>query len=193
MIVKKHTISASAILKKFSAYDLIIIAIMAAIGIAIKPIVASVTHVISAPLMIPGGSLAGGLYMMWLVLAFAITGKYGSATLVGLIQAIIVMLTGVPGSHGLMSLFSYVAPGLAVDILMLLLLVLCRRDFDRLASFLAGIAANVMGTLAVNVIFFRLPPLFLALTILVATLSGGIGGAIAWELYRVIKKYRLVR
>ncbi|MDR0876172.1 MAG: ECF transporter S component [Clostridiales Family XIII bacterium] len=179
--------------KRFTVYNLIIIAVMAAAGIAIKPVVASVAHLISAPLMIPGGSLAGGLYMMWIVLAFAITGKYGSATLAGLVQAIIVMLTGIPGSHGLMSIFSYVSPGLAVDLLMFILLTLGGRDFDRMASFFAGMAANVMGTLAVNVIFFHLPPLFLTLTILVAAASGGVGGLIAWELFRVIKKYKLVR
>jgi hypothetical protein len=179
------------ILKRFSTYDLIVIAVMAAIGIAIKPVISSATHIVSASLMIPGGSLAGGLYMMWLVLAFAITGKCGSATLAGFIQAVIVILTGMPGSHGVMSLFSYIAPGLAADLLMLLLLVFGRRDFDRLAAFLAGIAANIMGTLAVNVIFFRLPPLFLTLTILVSAVSGGIGGLIAWELFRVMKRYRL--
>ncbi|MDR1028065.1 MAG: ECF transporter S component [Clostridiales Family XIII bacterium] len=180
-------------LKRFSAYDLIVIAVMAAVGVAIKPVVASVAHVISAPLMIPGGSLAGGLYMMWIVLAFALTGKYGSATLAGLVQAIIVMLTGVPGSHGLMSLFSYVSPGLVVDLLMLALTLPRKRSFDRLASFFAGIAANVMGTLAVNVIFFRLPPLFLALTLSVSAVSGGVGGLIAWELFRVMRKYGLVK
>jgi hypothetical protein len=179
--------------KRFTIYNLIIIAVMAAAGIAIKPIVSSVAHLISAPLMIPGGSLAGGLYMMWIVLAFAITGRYGSATLVGLVQAIIVMLTGIPGSHGLMSLFSYVSPGLAVDILMFILIAVCGREFDGLAAFFAGVVANVMGTAAVNVIFFHLPPLFLALTLLVAALSGGVGGLIAWTLFKVIKRYRLVR
>jgi hypothetical protein len=180
-------------MKRFSAYDLIIIAVMAAVGIAIKPAVVSAAHVIGAPLMIPGGSLAGGLYMMWLVLAFAITGKYGSATLTGLIQAILVIFTGVPGSHGIMSLLSYVSPGLVVDVLMFALMFLRKRDFDRFASFLAGIAANLTGTLAVNVIFFRLPAIFLALTLLVSAISGGIGGLIAWELFRVMKKHGFIK
>jgi hypothetical protein len=180
-------------LKKFSIYDLIIIAVMAAIGIAIKPVVSSAVHIISAPLMIPGGSLAGGLYMMWVVLGFAITGKYGSAALVGLVQAILVILTGVPGSHGVMSLVSYTAPGIVIDVLMFLLISLGGREFDRLAAFLAGIGANLTGTFIVNIIFFHLPPLFLALTLLAAALSGGVGGVIAWQLYLVLKKYRLVK
>jgi hypothetical protein len=178
---------------RFRVYDLVIIAVMAAVGIAIKPVVASAVHIISAPLMIPGGSLAGGLYMMWLVLAYAITGKTGSATLVGIVQAILVVFTGIPGSHGIMSFVSYTAPGIAIDVLMLLLLRVGGRDFDRLAAFLSGLAANMVGTWFVNILFFRLPPLFLALTLAAAALSGGVGGIIAYALYSVAKKYRLVR
>jgi hypothetical protein len=180
-------------MKKFAIYDLIIIAIMAAVGIAIKPVVASAVHIISAPLMIPGGSLAGGIYMMWLVLAYAITKRTGVPTLVGLVQAILVILTGIPGSHGIMSLVSYVAPGVAIDILMLLMLRVLKRDFDKLASFLAGMVANFTGTAIVNLILFHLPPVFLALALTVAALSGGVGGLIAWVLYCIIRKYRLVR
>ena len=169
------------------------VAVMAATGIAIKPAVVTVTHLIGAPLMIPGGSLAGGLYMLWIVLAFALTGKYGAATLAGTVQALIVIMTGMPGSHGILSLFSYISPGIAIDVLMLILLKGCRRDFDRMAAFFAGMGANLTGTLAVNVIFFRLPPLFLALTLMVAAASGGIGGLIAWPLYRLAKRFGLVK
>jgi hypothetical protein len=180
-------------LKRFSIYDLIIIAVMAAVGIAIKPVVSSVVHAISAPLMIPGGSLAGGLYMLWIVLAYAITGKLGAATLAGFVQALMVIFTGIPGSHGIMSLVSYTAPGLAVDILMLLMIKMGGRKYDRLASFLAGMLANLTGTFFVNIIFFHLPALFLALTLAAAALSGGIGGLIAWELFRIVARYRLFR
>ncbi|MDR1816264.1 MAG: ECF transporter S component [Clostridiales Family XIII bacterium] len=180
-------------LKKFSTYDIIIIAVMAAVGVAIKPVVSSAVHLVSAPLMIPGGSLAGGLYMMWLVLAAAITGKPGSATLCGIVQAVIVVFTGIPGSHGVMSFVSYTAPGVCVDVLLLLLLRVGGRDFDLLAAVLSGIVANLAGTYCVNIIFFHLPALFLALTLCAAALSGAAGGAIANALYKVARKYRLVR
>ena len=176
----------------FSVYDLIIIAIMSGIGIAIKPVVSTLARIVTVAIPIPGGSLAGGLYMMWLVLAFAITRKYGTATLVGVIQAIVVIITGIPGSHGIMSLFSYISPGLVVDIFLLILLLGFKREFDRLASFFSGVLANMTGTLAVNVIFFHLPTFFLILTLCVAALSGGIGGIIAWELYKILKKNKLV-
>jgi hypothetical protein len=180
-------------LKRFSIYDLVMIAIRAALGVALKPVIVSVVHLVSAPLMIPGGSLAGGLYMMWLVLAFAITGKPGSGTLVGFVQAIMVMLLPIPGSHGAMSLISYTAPGLALDALMLVMLILPGRNFDKLAAFLGGLVTNLTGTLIVNLIFFKLPLFFLLVTICAAALSGGLGGMIVWGLYQIAKKYRLIR
>ncbi|MDD3282826.1 MAG: ECF transporter S component, partial [Candidatus Cloacimonetes bacterium] len=62
-------------LKKFSVKDLIIIAALAALGIAVKPLVGPFFKMISRPMGIPGGSFAGGFYMMWLVLAVVIVDK----------------------------------------------------------------------------------------------------------------------
>ena len=43
-------------LRHFSVKELILIAAMAALGIAIKPLVVSLAHLVSTPLMIPGGA-----------------------------------------------------------------------------------------------------------------------------------------
>lgn len=50
------------VLRKFSIYELVLIAVMAALGIAVKPVVVPVAHLIAGPLMIPSGDLAGGIY-----------------------------------------------------------------------------------------------------------------------------------
>ena len=177
-------------LHRYTMFDLLIIAIMAALGIAVKPIVVPVAHLVAAPLMIPSGALAGGLYMMWIVVAFGITGKYGTATLVALVQALLVLFTGVVGSHGIMSLVSYILPGIAVD---LVLFIIGHRICCMPCAFLAGAVANLAGTYAVNSIFFSLPFYFLILIMAIALLSGGIGGIIAWQLLKVLCKYRLVK
>ena len=70
-------------LDRFSLFDLIIIAMMEALGIAIKPVVVPLAHIITGPLFIPSGAVAGGFYMMWLVLGFGLTGKRGTAFLIG--------------------------------------------------------------------------------------------------------------
>ena len=159
---------------------------MAAVGIAIKPVVVSLAHLVSAPLLIPGGALAGGLYMMWLIMAFGLTGKRGAATLCGLVQAILVLITGIVGSHGLISLASYTLPGLSVD---LGLLLVRHRCCCLPCCFLAGILANLTGTAVVNQVFFSLPLIPLLLSLAVAALSGAIGGIISWWLLSTLKKY----
>jgi len=178
------------LLKKFTVRDLVLTAVMAALGIAVKPIVVPLAHLVSTPLMIPGGALAGGLYMMWLVVAFALTGKYGTATLAGLVQAILVMITGISGSHGALSLVTYTAPGLIVDIVFFII----RRVPDTLPlSMLAGMLANLAGTVCVNVIFFSLPLIPLLLSLCAAAFSGGVGGVLSHLLLEALRRYGIKR
>jgi len=173
-------------LQSYSVRDMLVIAAMAGTGLAVKPVVLTVTHAVSAPLMLPGGALAGGLYMMWLVMAVGLTGKRGSATLCGLIQAVLVLITGLLGSHGLLSLVSYTLPGLAADFGLLLMR---HRCCCRLCCFAACMLANIAGTAVVNLIFFSMPLIPFLLTLFVSAFSGGIGGLLAWELLRALKKY----
>ena len=141
-------------LRKFTAYNLVIIAMMAALGVAVKPIVVSLVHLITGPLFIPGGSFAGGFYMMWIVLGAGIVDKRGTATLIGLVQSIIVIATGFYGSHGIISLITYTLPGVMVDAIMWIFHL---DSKDKLTMFLGGIGANLCGVILSNVVFFRLP------------------------------------
>jgi len=162
---------------------------MAALGIAVKAVIAPVIHTASAPLFIPGGALGGGIYMMWLVMAVGLTGKRGAATLAGLVQAILVILTGGASSHGLLSLVSYTLPGLAIDAW---LLISRHRLCCLPCAFVSSILANLFGTLAVNMIFFSLPTVPLLLSLAAAAFSGGLGGVLAWHLLSALRKYGVI-
>lgn len=164
-------------ISRFSVYDLVVIGLIAALGIAAKNVVGPLAHLVTVPLGIPGGALAGGFYMLWLVLARAYTGKIGSSSLVALIQAVIVLATGSFGSHGALTLATYTLPGLACDVAMLFY----RKDREGklLWCTLGGMAANMTGSVASNVAFFRLPALALALMATTAAFSGAAGGAFA--------------
>ena len=176
-------------LRRFSVKDLILIAAMAALGIAVKTVVSPIIHTASAPLFIPGGALGGGIYMMWLVLAVGLTGKCGSATLAGLVQAILIILTGGSSSHGLLSLVSYTMPGLAIDVW---LLISRHRLCCLPCAFVSCILANLCGTLAVNMIFFSLPTVPLLLSLAAAAFSGGIGGVLAWHLLSALRRFDII-
>ena len=177
------------LVNKFSVFEIIVIALMATLGIATKPVIVPLAHIITGPLYIPGGAIAGGLYMMWIVLGIGLIRKIGVATLISIVQAIMVVSLGIYGTHGIVSFLTYIIPGLIVDLHML---IVKSKIFQKGNFFIAGILANVSGTFLVNVIFFRLPLIPLVLTLATASLSGGIGGLIAYGSYKQLRKNQVL-
>ena len=175
---------------QFSVFQLMIIALLAALSIAVKSVITPLVHLLTGPLYIPGGVVAGGVYMLFLVLAVSLTGKCGSALFCGFCQGLMVLIIGAGGSHGALSVFSYTLTGLAVDLLML---VLRHRGCCLLCCFFGGMAANLAGTLIVNAVFFELPAIPLALSLAAAALSGGLGGALAWLLTKQLRKLKVIK
>lgn len=177
-------------LARFSMFDLILLALMACLGVATKPIVVPLAQIITGPLYVPGGVIAGGFYMMWLVIGAGLVRKTGAATLIAAVQALMIVSLGIFGTHGLMSLVTYLLPGVAVDLVMLL----SRHKGCCIGCcFAGGIAANISGTYLVNLVFFRLPLIPLVLSLSSALLSGGLGGIIAHSVIRQVEKSSLRR
>ena len=170
---------------RFSIYHLMIIALLAALGIAIKPVIQPLAQMITGPLFIPGGAVAGGIYMLPLILAVAVTGKAGAATFCGFVQALLVLVTGVGGHHGALTLVSYTMPGLAIDLIMLLSR---HRGCCRICCFFGAMAANLTGTLIVSAAFFAIPAVPLILSLCSAALSGGLGGLLACTIANRLRK-----
>lgn len=175
-------------LNKFTVFDLVIIAMMAALGVAVKPVVVSLVHIVTGPLFIPGGSLAGGFYMMWIVLGTGLVKKNGTGTMIGLVQAIIVIAVGAYGSHGIISLLTYTLPGVTVDIL---LWFTGLKAENKIAMFVGGIGANLCGVILSNLVFFRLPLIPLLFAVSAGTLSGALGGLLAWMLLQRLNKLNI--
>ncbi len=169
----------------FKLSDYILMAMISSMGIAVKVIIVPLAHIITGPLFIPGGVVAGGFYMAFLVLGASITQKRGTATIIALIQAVVVTITGTLGSHGAASLFTYTLPGIAVD---LLYLILRHKACCTLCCFLGGIVANVTGSFAVNLAIFNLSTVPLLLSFCAAGLSGGLGGLIAYAIATNVRK-----
>lgn len=173
---------------KFTSFELIVIVVMAALGVAIKPIIVPIAHIVCGPLMIPSGAMAGGLYMMWMVIGYALVRKRGTAFLIALVQTLLVVFTGIVGSHGIMTFLTYLGPGLAVELIMFMV---PRVGCNRGVCLAAGTAANVVGTMAVNFVFFRTPGVYLILVLAIASLSGLVGGLISWELSKIFDTFNV--
>jgi len=173
-------------INRYSILEIIIIALMASLGLATKPIIVPITHMITGPLFIPGGAVAGGFYMMWIVLSASLVNKRGAATLTALTQALIVMLSGSFGSHGIISIVTYSLPGLMIDIF---LWIFNRNFSSKTDFFVAGIVANISGTYLSNLVFFRLPLIPLAISLLSGSISGGLGGLVAYLINQQLNKF----
>lgn len=174
--------------KRFSTRDLIIIAVLAGIGLAVKPIVSPFSKMISTPLMVPGGSFTGGLYMLWLALAVLIIRKPGTGFIFGLLQALVTLVIGVRGNQGLLTLLSYTLPGILADLIQALV-----NDPARLWPHLAICSvANIAGAMVVAILLFHHPPLYLLIILGMSLLSGLIGGWISWSIFRSLKHYELI-
>ena len=172
---------------RFTLSELITISVLCAIGLAIKPIINPLVHVISGILRIPGGSLSGGFVMMWMALARVIINKRGVALVFGIAQGLAVMLLGFFGSHGVFSIVSYSMPGLMMEIFAFFfrgrsLPVLC----------LYTIVANITGTAIVAIVVMQVPFLLLMITIISATISGLLGGFLADLVLQKLEKYKII-
>lgn len=181
-----ETVEKKKFFDKFSSFELIIIVVMAALGVAVKPIIVPIAHIVCGPLMIPSGAMAGGLYMMWMVIGYGLVRKRGTAFLVALVQALLVVFTGIVGSHGIMTFATYLGPGIAVE---LILFLVPKLGLNKPMCLSAAAAANVIGTLTVNYVFFRTPGAYLILVLAIAALSGIIGGLISWHLVQIFDAF----
>ncbi len=168
-------------LLKFTAFDLVIIALLAAAGVATKPFVRVLAQLLTGTL-IPNGAVAGVFYMLWIVLACCIVKKRGTAILFGLVQAILVVAFDMLGNRGPVgNLLVYVTPGIALDLIMLLFPLYVSGI---IAAFCAGATANVAGSVIMSLVFMRLPMVPMLIAAVIAAVFGGLGGVLAFKIYQ---------
>lgn len=176
-------------LNSFSVYDLVLLAMLSALSIAFKTVVGILVRMITGPLGVPGGALAGGLYMLWLPLAITLTRRRGAALVISLVQVVVLLITGLPGSHGIGMLLTYLAPALLVE---MIYFIKPKIGYNVLHYILATILANLAGTYGINLLVFRLSLYPLLFTLIAASLSGAIGGVVAYFTYLLVKKTGLI-
>ncbi len=160
---------------RIATVDLVLITLLASLGMATKNIIHPLAATITEPFYVPAGAVAGGLYMMWPVMAFGLVRKVGAATMTSLIQAFISLVLPF-GNFGLLSFPIYLAPGLAIDAFFLL----SRHKACCLGCCIGASAiANAVGTVSVASLVLVSPWVVLSFLAVIAAISGGIGGFIA--------------
>lgn len=153
-----------------------------------KQIIHPTMQFITGPFNIPAGAVAGGLYMMWSVLAIGIVRKPGAATLTSAVESILSLLLPF-GNFGVLSFVIYLLPGLAADgVFVVYLLTKQDHRFGLVGCFTASAAANFMGTFLVAILVLALPIIPLLFSVILAAIFGGFGGIIANTLLIELRK-----
>jgi len=163
--------------KNFTLNDLIRIALFATIATVSKVPLRMAANLFASTFGIPGGVVNGIYYMFWLIAAYGLVRKRGTATLFCIIQAALSLYLGVPA----LRLITYIPPGLAVDALYTLMNC---EGHSRTCMTLGGAVANIAGTITVSLMFLKLPPAGLVAAALIAGFSGGMGGYLAYIVVR---------
>jgi ABC-type thiamin/hydroxymethylpyrimidine transport system permease subunit len=160
---------------KRTSVDIALMALFATLGIATKSVVQPIVAILTGPLYIPTGAVAGGVYMMWPVMAYGLIRKPGTATIISLTQAFFSLLIPI-GNFGLFTFIIYLAPGLAIDGFFLL-----SKHKACCAGCCIGAAAiaNALGTISYCTLLLALPEVPLVFFALLAAVSGCVGGFIA--------------
>jgi hypothetical protein len=152
----------------------------AAAGLAIKQLAYPLAALATAGSFLPVSPLVAGAYMMWLVAGRVITGYKLAGTFIGLVQAFVAFLL-VFGRHGAFNLPLYVATGLTVDLLFLLMGRFARTMPGCVAS---NAVASLVGTVSVVGIELQMTRLVVLASGIIALGSGAIGGLLAYRLVR---------
>ena len=165
----------------FSTFELILLALFAVLVVVAKV-------VLRLPLRLPGHS--GIFWMAILVVAQGLVPKKGAVSLVGLTSGLLAAFMGLGDQGPIYTFFSYLAAGVAVDLVSLFL----GGIEHAVPAALAGILSNVAKLLTKTALAMLLdiPAGFVAMGLLVSfgttTLFGGLGGILGWLILKALRR-----
>lgn len=154
----------------------------AAAGLAVKQLAYPLAALATAGTFLPVSPLVAGAYMMWLVSGRVITGYRFAGTFIGIVQAFVAFLL-VFGRHGAFNIPLYIATGLTVDLLFMVMGKFARTLPGCVVS---NAIASLIGTVMVVGLELQMTRLVVIASGIIALGSGAIGGLLA---YRLVKFY----
>ena len=157
----------------FSTRDLLIMAVLAALGGVTSTYVNTLGDAAQAALGFPGATQwAAGLHTIWIVLAMGILRKTGSGTVMGILKGAVELMSG--NSHGVIILIINLIAGLMVDFGFFIF-----RDKRSIAPYLLAGVLSAGSNVIVFQLFATLPANIVAMSaILILTVVAAISGVI---------------
>lgn len=155
----------------FSTRDLLIMAVLAALGGVTSTYINAVGNAVHAALGFPGATQwAAGLHTIWIVLAMGILRKTGAGTVMGITKGAVELMSG--NTHGVIILLINLVAGLLVDFGFLIF-----RNKRSIATYIFAGGLSAGSNVIIFQLFATLPANILAMSAiflltLVATISG---------------------
>ncbi len=156
----------------FSTRDLVTIAILSALGGVLSTYIGYLGNLVNTTLGVPfgAGQMMAGLHVYWMVVAYAIVGKFGTGSLVGLLKGTVELFAG--STHGLPIVFVSLVEGLLID---LALSAFKNRSVP--VYCFAGALSSMSNVFTFQILYFSGVPIFYILLIAsMAALSGAVFG-----------------
>lgn len=171
-------------MKNLNLRSMIFLALCCDLGLVAKKIIGPFANVITDSLHIPGG-IGTSFSLMFMIIAVMLVPRFGCGTIFGAVQSMLAVTFGMVGSMGALSPIGYIFPGLAVDVLFLLLRNSALSTKERMV--LGNSLASVCAALTANWIVFHLWGVVLLLYVCVAACSGCVCGLLGAMIVKRVK------
>lgn len=157
----------------FSTRDLLVMAVLAALGGVTSTYVNAIGDAMLAALGFAGATQwAAGLHTIWVVLAMGILRKTGAGTLTGIIKGVVELMSG--NTHGVIILLVNLVAGLLVDLGFFLF-----KDKRSIVPYLVAGGLSAASNVVIFQFFATLPSNILAIgAILFLTIVAGVSGVV---------------
>jgi hypothetical protein len=170
-------------MKKMTVQQMVLLTFCLIAGMCAKKTVSTFANVITDFFRIPGGSLATGFSLAFLIFGTSLVPLPGSGTLMGIVQGMLSLILGMSGYQGAFCILTYMIPGITIDF--------CNKVIKKRSTSYFVITcsiSNVVCSLFSNVLIFHLKGSAFILWVLMATVSGIMAGTIAKILDERLKK-----
>ena len=156
------------------------------LGLFVKRFISPVTNLVTDLVRMPGGGVAGGICMSFLVLGAAMSHRRWAGSYIGFMQGLLALAFGLSGYQGIFSLVTYTIPGVVTDVTR----ILWRGAKNNNAFFiLTTCMANVSTAFMSNALVFHFHGLTFMLWVALAASAGLLGGFISSVLYKRLQLF----
>jgi ABC-type thiamin/hydroxymethylpyrimidine transport system permease subunit len=174
----------------FSTRDLVTIAILSALGGVMSTYIGYLGNLVNVALGVPfgAGQIMAGLHIFFMIVAYAIVGKFGTGTTVGLLKGTVELFSG--STHGIVIVAISLIEGILVD----LTLGVFRKP-TTLGYCIAGALASMSNVFTFQIIYFSgVPIVYILLIALMAAVSGAVfAGYFGQGSYQILVQSNIVK